>query len=86
MPNLSRRKKGLILGLSLMSAAALVAFGTARYATQKKRSRPQSDGDEDVEGGETFDEEHAEGPGFWERVKEVGQGAFLLLTNRKLRD
>lgn len=86
MPNLSRRKKGLILGLSLMSAAALVAFGTARYATKKKRSDPQADGDDDAVGEDDQFEALDEGPSFWERVKEVGQGAFLLLTNRKLRD
>ncbi|MBC7544112.1 MAG: hypothetical protein H7338_15430 [Candidatus Sericytochromatia bacterium] len=79
-PFSTRRKRGLLIGLGLMSAAALVAFGTSRV---KSRREPDPTGQAVEAGSEDVE---AAPPTLWERAREMTQAAYLLVTQRRPND
>jgi hypothetical protein len=80
-PTSSRRKRGLLIGVGLLSAAALVAFGTSRA---RKGRRPADSEGEDGDAGQ--DAVEASEPTLWDRTREMAQAAWLLVTQRRPND
>jgi hypothetical protein len=80
-PISSRRKRGLLIGFGLMSAAALVAFGTSRARTRHRPTDPESQN-----GDGPAAETAASEPTLLERAREMAQAAWLLVTQRRPND
>lgn len=80
-PISSRRKRGLLIGFGLMSAAALVAFGTTRA-----RHRRQPEALETPPGEGPADAAAPVEPTLLERAREMAQAAWLLVTQRRPND
>ena len=79
MSQSTRRQRGLLIGLGLMSAAALVAFGTSRVAS--RRANRLAEGPDTPKASE-----EASPPTLWERSREMMQAAYLLITQRRPND
>jgi hypothetical protein len=80
-PISSRRKRGLLIGVGLMSAAALVAFGTSRVRRQRSLAEAEGgNGDEGATPAELSE------PTLWDRTRELAQAAWLLVTQRRPND
>lgn len=80
-PISSRRKRGLLIGFGLMSAAALVAFGTSKARSKRRPADPESQNGD----GPAPEAEAAE-PTLMERAREMMQAAWLLVTHRRPND
>jgi hypothetical protein len=76
-----RRKRGLLIGVGLLSAAALVAFGSSKARSR----RTQVEAHPENGNGHEAPAEAAE-PTLLDRAKEMAQAAWLLVTQRRPND
>jgi hypothetical protein len=76
-----RRKRGLLIGVGLLSAAALVAFGSSKARSRRSQVEPHPENGNGHEPTEAVAE-----PTLIERAREMAQAAWLLVTQRRPND